>query len=172
MQPGKQRLAQPRQHGRIGERTRADLTGEGFGAKLRLDVDAETPPVGLAQTGADLHAERAQGRGAASVPRRCEGAGGVFEFREFLGRRGGGETAEAARGEPEPHLAPVVLALERAERGLDRIPHPLRRPPPNPYERRHLVERHALEIAGEGAGEGEDGDGLFEAHGTALGVRE
>ncbi len=167
-EPRKQRLAQPRQHGRIGERTRADLTGERFGAKLRLDVDAEAAPVSLAQARADLRAERAQRRGAAFAPCRFERSGSVFEFHEFLGRRGGGEIAEPARGEPKPHLAPVVLALERAERGLDRVAHPLRRPPPGPHQRRHLVERQALEVGGEGAGEGEDGDGLFEAHGGEL----
>ena len=166
-EPRKQRLAQPRQHGRIGERARADLARQSLGAKLRLDVDAEAPPVGFAQAGADLGVERAQARGAAFVPRRFEGAGGVFELGQFLGRRGGREIAEPARGEAKPRLPSVVLAFERPERRLDRIPHPLRRPPRRVDKRRHLVERQAVEIAREGAGEGEDGEGFLVAHGTA-----
>ena len=63
---------------------------------------------------------------------------------------------------PEDVLRPAVLALERAERGLDRVARSrypaIRRP--DAKKRRHLVERHALEVAGEGAGEGEDGDGF------------
>jgi hypothetical protein len=69
--------------------------------------------------------ERAQDFGAPFVSRRFERTGGVFEFGQFFGRRGGSEIAEAARGKPKPDFSSVLDAIERPERGLDRVPHPL-----------------------------------------------
>ena len=62
--------------------------------------------------------------------------------------------------------AGVVLALQRPERAFDRVAHPLRRAPPDAKKRRYLVERQALEVAGEGAGEGEEGDALVPGDGA------
>jgi hypothetical protein len=45
-QPGEQRLAQPRQHGRVGERTRADLTPEE--ASLRSNTGVGSTAVTIA----------------------------------------------------------------------------------------------------------------------------
>ncbi len=94
---GQQRLAQLSENGGVGERTRPDRAGERLGAKKRLDIDRKPAPVRLAQARADLLAQRAQARRAAGGARRVQGAGGVFEFGQFLRGRGSGEIAEAAR---------------------------------------------------------------------------
>ncbi len=122
---GQQRLAQLSKNGGVGERARPDRAGERLCAKLRLDIDGETPPVRLAQARADFLAQRAQARGAAGGARRLQSAGGVFEFGQFLGGRRRGEIAEAARREPEPDFSPVLDPVERPERRLDRVAHPL-----------------------------------------------
>ncbi len=111
---------------RLGRhRARPDRAGERLGAKSRLDVDGKPAPVRLAQARADLLAQRAQARGAAAATARVQGPGGVFQFGQFLGGRRRGEIAEAARREPEPDFSAVLDPVERAERRLDRVPHPL-----------------------------------------------
>ena len=109
---GQQRLAKVSENGRVGERARSDRAGEGLGAKLRLDIDGKPAPVRLAQARADFRAQRAQARGAASVPARFQGTGGGFELGQFLGRRRGGEIAKAARSETKPDLSAVLDPVE------------------------------------------------------------
>ena len=96
--------------------------------------------------------------------RDFERTGGVLEFGELLGRRHGRERREAARREPEPPLAAVLDDVERPERRLDRVAHPLGGAPRHFDRFRHLVERETLCGSGEFAREREDGEGLGKAH--------
>ena len=92
-EPRKQGLAQPRQRGRIGERARAYLARQSLRTKLRLDVDAEAPPVGFAQAGADLAlSERKLAARLCSPPLR--GRGRRFRARSAPRPSGRREIAE------------------------------------------------------------------------------
>ena len=163
-EPGEQRLAQPSEHGGVGERARADRAGEGLGAKLRLDVDARRrrsasrrlAPIfkrsvrRLAARLAFPAASRARAAFSSSVSSSAVGAAAKLPRPRAASRNrifGRPRSGRAAR--TPPRLRPA--SARRYDVTQD-----------NP---RHLVERKALGRGGEFAGEGEDGEGWGEAHG-------